>query len=115
MATPAQATAGTTIITVTEGQPDPKSANVRIGNTLQFVNQDDTDYRIWGLRIGRYLGSDILLPASGSVSVFVDRETKTGQSRYEIFPTNHGNRFLLATRDPLPLDSGGGGLITVDP
>ena len=115
MATPAQATAGPTVISITKGQPDPKSANVKVGNLLQFVNKDDKDYRIWGLRIARYLGTDILLPALGSISVFVDSATAEGQSSYELFPTNLGNRFLLATPGIIPADSGGGGLITIDP
>lgn len=115
MATPAQATAGKTIITITEGQPVPKSATVNVESTLQFVNKDDIDYRIWGLPIGRYLGTDILLPALGGVSVFVDRETKKGTFNYELFQTNLQNRLILATRGTIPADSGGGGQIIVDP
>jgi len=109
MATPAQATAGPTIVTITDGQPDPETANVNVGSTLQFNNQDHTDYRIWGLRVARYLGIDVLLPARGSVTLLVDTATEKGQSSYELFPTNLQNRYLLANRGIGPFDGGGGG------
>ena len=121
MGTAPQPAKGPTIVTITNGLPDENPARVNRRNTLQFVNQDNTDYRIWGLRVARYLGTDILLPARGSVSLFVDDATQTGQSSYELFPINLRNRALLANRGAVDAgavtedDSGGGGQIVVDP
>jgi hypothetical protein len=105
------------VITITEGQPDPNPARVRLGNMLRFDNTDDRDYLIWGLRISRYLGTDVLLPALGSVTVFVDAATEQGTFGFELFPTNLRNRAILASRAGIvPLDAGGGGgQIIVDP
>jgi hypothetical protein len=108
------------VINITEGKPDRDPAHVSIGDRLQFVNNDNEDYQILGLKIARYLGTHILLPAQGSVMLSIDDATPKGQSTYWLSPTNlwYGIRLVAAEAVVgfIPQDAGGGGgQIIVDP
>jgi hypothetical protein len=77
-------------VTVTGGYPSPDPVEVNTDGTVQFVNSDNSDYRVrlWTREHDKHADVDILLPARGGTTVIVDPDTKLqGECRYELLPT----------------------------
>jgi hypothetical protein len=102
-----------TMIAVTNGKPDKKTAYVNVGGTVQFENRDSTDYRIriWVKHRRKHPVVDVLLPAVGGVTLMTDPHAKKKDScEYALLPTN-----LQIPPQGGVAASGGGGKIVVGP
>jgi hypothetical protein len=80
-----------TMIKIKDGLPHKKVSYVNVQGTIQFDNQDATDYRIrfQAKHGGKHSIISVLLPAVGSVTLMADPHAKKKDAtNYVLVPTN---------------------------
>ena len=97
------------IIKIRRGNPKPKDVYITRTGTVQFVNKDETNWRVrlWTRSNERHADVDLFLPARSSITVIVDPETpdETGECRYEILGATFAAKAMKRAK------RGGGGAI----
>jgi hypothetical protein len=101
-----------TAIEITSGEPNPTTAYVDVGGTVQFHNSDRSDYRIrlWTKKGQQHAVIDVLISAGGDVTLMTDPDAKK-QDDCEF------NILSTSLRHPVgdKAASGGGGKIIIGP
>jgi hypothetical protein len=100
------------IIKIIGGNAVPPISYVDVGGTVQFDNQDSSDYRIrlWEKKHRKHPLIDVFLPQVGSITLMADPlAKKKDECAYDLLQTN--------LRHPTGenIASGGGGKIIIGP
>ena len=90
------------VIKIRHGKPKPADVYITRTGTVQFINKDETNWRIrlWTRSDERHADVDLFLPARSAITVIVDPETPEhiGECRYEVLDATFAAKNAKASK-----------------